>query len=271
MILPQFIAIGAHRCGTTYLYDNLLTHPDLYLPRRKKELHFFNEDANYERGLEYHASSFENAGTRMAGEVTPSYLTAEPAAQRIHDALPEARLIVMLRDPVERAFSHYGLFRSNIKAYQRLSFEETLERKWEELVGEGEYWRHLERYFELFPKEQVHVIIFEEMVEKPVDHFRKLYDFLGADPDHKSPFLGKKTNSHLSRGYNARSRTLARVARGLKRVRMGNIAYSLERLNRSSAKKVELKPETAEKLRSQFASHNEKLRSLLGISLDDWG
>ncbi len=104
--LPDFIILGAQRAGTSSLYYYLSQHPQI-LPAVRKELHFF--DDHYRRGLGWYRSQFPTRGARgtITGEATPYYLSHPHAPARIQRLLPQARLIVLLRNPVERAISHY--------------------------------------------------------------------------------------------------------------------------------------------------------------------
>ena len=102
--LPDFLGIGAQKSGTTWLHENLRQHPDLFLPA-EKELHFF--DLHYDRGLSRYTRAFREAGRRLAGEITPAYSILPPERIReVHTLMPDARLILLVRDPIERAWSH---------------------------------------------------------------------------------------------------------------------------------------------------------------------
>ena len=132
-ILPSFIIIGAQRCGTTSLYDYLSHHPQI-IPSPVKELFYF--DDYYTRPIEWYKSFFPTkkeqeklerdlVASVITGEASPSYFFHPYAAKRIKETLPQIKLILVLRDPIERAYSHY----THIKRVNRepLSFEEAIE------------------------------------------------------------------------------------------------------------------------------------------------
>src|SRR5437016_10638114 len=93
------------KAGTTLLYDLFHQHPDVCMARAKKEVHFF--DVHYHRGIRWYESQFDPCGARVAGEITPNYLYDPRCPARIHRHLPDARMIVCLRDPITRAYSQF--------------------------------------------------------------------------------------------------------------------------------------------------------------------
>ena len=109
MSLPTFLVIGAQRAGTSLLHQILLGHPEVYVPRERKEVHYF--DRYFERGVAWYEGYFPAADAarsyRAIGEITPDYLATEEAPARIHALLPACRLIAILRNPVDRAYSWY--------------------------------------------------------------------------------------------------------------------------------------------------------------------
>ena len=131
---PGFIVLGGHRCGTTYLYENLIEHPDIYLNSKKKELHFFDRDENFKKGLEYYNKFFLNAQNKVIGDITPNYFSQKNVPKRIFNTIKDVKLVVILRNPVTRSFSHYRLFQSNMKKYQNLSFRETIDLQYDKII-----------------------------------------------------------------------------------------------------------------------------------------
>src|SRR5262245_4918474 len=175
--LPNFLYIGTSKAGSTWLYDVVNRHPEIYMASGKG-LFFFS--THYERGLEWYASHFAAArGERIRGEVSHGYLYDEKACERMAAMDPELKLMVCLREPLDRAFSEYldGVKNGRVRA----SFEAQIERDpW--LLERGRYARYLAPYLERFGRERVHVGIFDELRSDPDAFARKLFEFLGVEP-----------------------------------------------------------------------------------------
>jgi hypothetical protein len=211
-VLPDFLVLGGQRCGSTSLYDMLCGHPDV-APASHKEPHFF--DNNHLRGEEFYRRLFplqlqmrareRRQGRRaVTGEATTYYLAHPAVPARVRALLPDVRLIAILRDPVDRAYSHYQL--SVREGREPLSFEEALAAEPDRLAGEherliadpsyrgvahrffsyrsrGRYIDQLERWWAEFPREQLLVLRSEDMFEDPRIVYDQLVTFLGLDPD----------------------------------------------------------------------------------------
>jgi hypothetical protein len=217
-ILPSFIVIGAQRAGTTSLFDYLCRHPDVAPPTPPKkevwwwkELHFF--DYRFWRGLDWYRSCFPLALSRtlarrrghdlVTGEATPSYIVHPAVPERIASTLPDVRLIALLRDPIERAYSHHQLMVRTGR--EDLSFEDALAAEDERLAGEvdrmladpryrstefrdhtyvmrGLYADQLERWFAHVPREQMLVIGAEDFLADPAGTYDKVLSFVGLRP-----------------------------------------------------------------------------------------
>ncbi len=196
----HFLGIGAQRCGTTSLHAWLARQPQLCLPQGK-ELHYFSH--HYSRGECWYASQFRpNSPRDLIGEITPYYLFHPLAPKRIRDQAPNARLIVLLRDPIDRLVSHYlhsvrfGFERlpliSALQAerYRLADAEQVLIQPGRRHVAHQEqsylarsrYQIQLRRYYALFPPEQILLLRSEDLFAKPADGLMRLADFLGFQP-----------------------------------------------------------------------------------------
>lgn len=180
MTLPNFLCIGAQRAGTTWLDRVLRKHPAIFLPRHRKEVHFF--DQHYERGVDWYASFFpadaEAKRYVRIGEITPRYLFDAFVPPRIHARLPDCRLIAILRNPVTRLYSQWGL---HVRDFgERRSFAE-FARDHPEAFERGCYRRQLERYLEVFDRSALLILIHEEVVDDPGRALHELAAFLGVD------------------------------------------------------------------------------------------
>lgn len=217
MTLPNFLVIGAGRSGTTSLHFYLDQHPDIFMSRMKSPNFFVSGDPmppwegpRLRQMARHWVTSREGyealfAGTRgetAIGEISPVYLQARKVPERIRTLCPQARLIAILRQPVDRAYSHFlGRRRDGLedRAEFRIAVEQELSRPLPDDVAFGSYlgcsrYHHfLEGYFRLFPKEQIRIYLFEELVEEPRELLSDLFDFLGVDPSW-SPDTGEIHN-----------------------------------------------------------------------------
>src|SRR2546421_1521150 len=193
----DFIVPGAQKSGTTALHYFLKKHPQIALPDRQ-EMHFFDDEeifsqqpADYE--LLHRQFPRRLRSTSCAGEVTPSYLYWKPAMERIHHYNPRIKLIVLLRNPIDRAFAHWNMQR--FKDREPLDFldalkEEprriaqplTIESRRFAYVDRGFYSGQLDRVFKFFPREQVQIVKFENFRDRKQETLDEIFEFLGVKP-----------------------------------------------------------------------------------------
>ncbi|RFS84677.1 sulfotransferase [Actinomadura spongiicola] len=255
---PDFLLIGAKRGGSTSLYYTLLEHPRIMplfpnarlLPKANhtKGVHYF--DSHYDRGATWYRSHFPASARRsgkVVGEGSPYYLFHPLAAERAGRDVPDAKILLILRDPIERAFSHYRERRRQ-SAEELATFEEALLAENDRLAGErerivsepgyrsyaheqqsyraqGEYAPHLRRWMEHFPAERFHVLAAEEFYADPQKAVDGVAEFLGLPPAPLPPSAVKVWNAAPSQ---------------------------------------ELSPHTRQSLAEHYAPFNEDLEKLLG-------
>ena len=257
---PDFVVIGAKRGGTTSIYNYLLDHPSVQplFPGRQhiKGIHYF--DSEFARGQHWYRSHFpiEVRGRTVArptvqpsivGEASPYYLFHPLAATRLANDFPNVRLIVLLRDPVERAYSHYK--ERTHHGGETLSFEEALDTEEGRLRGEaeriaaepnyrslehenhsyvaqGRYLDMLPRWFKHFPREKFHIVTSEDFYSDPERHVNDVWEFLGLAP-HR--LVNRKRYNYLPA--------------------------------------PDIRPATRERLQEELAEHNRELEELLGRKL----
>ena len=189
--LPAFLGLGTQKGGTTTLHWLLSQHPQVHLPTCK-EVQYFSQ--HYDQGEVWYREHFRAAAPQQrCGEITPFYLFHPEAADRIHALLPEAKLIVLLRDPVERAISHY--FHARKRGFETLELEQAIEAEPIRLasgapysfqkhsyVSRSRYLEQLDRYEVLFRREQLLILRSEDLFEQVERIWPHLLDFLGLDP-----------------------------------------------------------------------------------------
>ncbi len=185
MTLPNFLIIGAGRSGTTSLYHYLRQHPDIFMSPVKETNYYTDADqATDIKGIRSR-SQYEQlfagvSGERAIGEATPKYLNAVTSIGRIRDDLPGVRLIATLRQPADRAYSSY--LQRFMNSRERRGAEEVLQ-PGNHVVETGRYHPQLRRYFDVFPREQIKIILFDDLIARTQETVRSLYGFLGVDPD----------------------------------------------------------------------------------------
>ena len=192
-MLPNFICIGAPKSGTTTFYEIVKQHPDIAVSSFK-EPGFFDNDANWEKGIEWYDKTYFATvkKEKMVGEFTPSYLGSDIAPSRIFNSLgSNVKLVLLLRNPVERAYSHY--LHSKRDLYENLEFEEALfsEKKrlleFPELtsrfsyIRSGMYHQQIKNYLKFFDKNQMHVILFDDFLSKKDQVVNELFRFLDLE------------------------------------------------------------------------------------------
>ncbi|MCB1614738.1 MAG: sulfotransferase [Pseudomonadales bacterium] len=200
-VLPDFIIVGTQKGGTSSVYNALSQHPRIS-PAKKKEVHYF--DQHFDQSLQWYSSHFYRThnGDRT-GEASPFYLFHPLCAERIASILPAVKIIVLLRNPVDRAYSHYQhMCRRGIET---LSFDQAIkaekkrtETGWQKLlrgeiisssplqqfsyVRRGLYLEQLLRYENLFPRTHIKVLCSEDFYHSPLPFLSTLYEFLDVDP-----------------------------------------------------------------------------------------
>lgn len=192
-MLPNLIIIGAGKCGTSALYYYLHQHPEVTMSR-EKELRFFG--SRWRRGLAWYESHFADCRTPVRGEASPQY-THYPgnpeAPRRMHDVVPGARLIYLVRDPLERIVSHYVdsySLRREHRRFRDAAWPTTDNR----YVHISSYATQLERYLPHFALEQILVIDRDELLERRRAALARLFAFLGVDPSFDSPLFDRVRN-----------------------------------------------------------------------------
>ena len=273
--LPNFLGIGAQRSGTTFLHTHLQAHPQVYLPTRRKEVHYF--DKFYDRGIDWYRAFFPSETDAIdytcIGEFSPAYLANEIVPARIRAQLPDCRFIVSLRNPADRTYSAYSL---NVRDKgERRSFKEFLDHD-PRVFGVSLYAQHLKRYFDNFPRSSFLISIFEEMIQNPIDSLKRVSEFLEIDP---SFYTTEYAINTVNEAYQVRfsgSYAVARRAGGfLQKVDMDwavNMAKSLgiKRFFGRRPRLPDIDPTERAELLNRFQEDIAELEQLLDVDLSNW-
>jgi Sulfotransferase domain len=228
--LPDYVIIGAQKGGTSFLYHLLTLHP-LVEPAARKELHFFDHPEHFDNGAEWYRRCFPRLSSKdgqrsITGEATPYYLFDPPVAKRMAEIVPQARLIALLRNPVDRAYSHYQM--QVKRGTEPRTFEEAIEQEHSSYVSRGIYADQLLRWFEVYSKEQMLVLKSEDFFKRPIETLKVVLTFLDL-PDWEPE------------------------------------ASELQQRRHSGTYKQKMDPSTRRRLEAYFEPHNQRLYECLDI------
>ncbi|HVW45559.1 MAG TPA: sulfotransferase [Solirubrobacterales bacterium] len=297
-IRVDFFIVGAPKAGTTWLYRNIGRSPDLFVAANKEPRYFSVEDGaevafvgpgddswmgHFVRSRADYEALFDGAGEgRLRGEASSDYLyTSAVAAPRIRRECPAARIIVMLRDPVHRAYSNWLHHRRDGR--EPLPFGAALDAE-EERIGAGWAWwwhyrergwysRQLEPFLEHFPADQILLLRHDDLRRDPQGLLRRVGDFLEVDVLADGDLLRGRNESVLVRSpFHRTVRRVARpnaVARALlpRPVR----ATLRRRVDRGTLHKPTIPPEDYRRLRRFYAADIERLAGMVDLDLSEWG
>lgn len=192
MKLPDFLVVGAQKSGTTTLFVLLSKHPRIFMPARK-EVQFFSSPMLYPKGLDWYAEEFFSACPEghLAGEVSPQYMYSTEIARRVHDGLPGARIIAILREPIDRAWSHYRMAcrreqedRPPTEAFaaaRATDESDTGAPETARYLQFSDYERVLSEYLRLYGRDRMLILFQEDLDIRPEAVMRQVCGFLGID------------------------------------------------------------------------------------------
>ncbi len=289
--LPNFFVIGANRAGTTSLHDYLGQHPQVFMSPNK-EPGYFAPKSDEERALwpgfqapittldEYRALFAGATDERAVGESSTAYLTSARAPALIRGTVPDAKLVAVLRNPADRAFSDYELHRS--WGNEALSFADAVAAELDHegpvagrmrgYVMSGFYGRSLRRYLEHFPRDQLGVWLYDDLVADPGALVRAMFAFLEVDPA-----VPVDTTSRRNERYEPRHRIIDRIARSrgvraaTRRVMSSGIRVRMrEGLRRVNRAPVEYPEAVRERLVALYRDDIARTEDIIGRDLSAW-
>ena len=273
-MLPNVLIVGAAKCGTTSLHEYLDRHPKVAMSG-EKELDFFVEEKNWSRGVDWYASQLGEAPVR--GESSPSY-TVFPryrgVPERIRHVLPDAKLIYLVRDPIDRIVSHFAHRQVVRPGAIEDAFADPSRR--EGLVAPSRYWLQLERYLEHFSDEQILVVDSDDLWTRRGETLARVFRFLGVDPEFRAPAFAA---THNTATQHARPNRAGRMVAGaLRRTLTPEQAQTLRAhapavLKAPFRTRVEppsLSPALREQLAEELRGDVERLRAHTGQAFAGW-
>ncbi|MDJ0532709.1 MAG: sulfotransferase [Xenococcaceae cyanobacterium MO_207.B15] len=298
MTMPNFLIIGAAKAGTTALYHYLQQHPQIYMSPHKEPRFFAleGESINFQgpgdktrfrfvTEMESYRALFEGVSQEIAiGEASPWYLYVPQAGERIKKHLPDVKLIVILREPVARAYSNFihalreGLEPLEDFAQAMEAESERIRQNWSyrwHYKQKGFYYGQIKHYFDLFDREQIKVYLYDDFINNPISLLQDIFRFLGVD-DSFIPDLSSKHNvSGIPKNYVLdqfliRDTRLKRVLTRL--VRSKTLREQLEKklMELNLRQKPPLKPEVRERFKQEYREDILKLQELIQKDLSKW-
>jgi Sulfotransferase domain len=277
-MLPNVVIIGAARCGTTSLHRYLDLHPDIAMSA-EKELNFFSLDSQWERGAAWYESQFP-VGTLVSGEASPSYTTyprTRGVPARMASLIPDARLIYLVRDPIERLISYYRFARFVLKNETRELGEAVRDFDRSRYVVGSRYALQLEQFFPYYPPEQILVLEQADLRDRRAATMRRVFRFLVVDENFEAPELSREHNpTEGPRPNRAGDAAIALLDRAFGPSRAAafraRVPLLLARpLMRSlRAPEVQLDPGLHAELEEFLRADANRLRRLTGQNFESW-
>ena len=287
-MLPNFIIVGAPKAGTTSLYHYLSEHPQIFMSE-PKELNFFSKEEIIEQGLYYqdfkakdlegYKKLFDKATDRMAvGEGSVSYLFYSDTPNKIKETIPDVKIIILLRDPVSRGFSHYLMdYRMGLVA---LPYEEIVYKKsqhkyqdlyYQQYVELGLYYEQVKRYIDTFGKEKVKIYLQEDLRTDTEKVILDLYNFLEIDNSYmvdtaqQHNIFSMPKNKLIHKLYAShRVRSIAKT------LFPNNLKEKVKNIFFERKKKPKLDQKLKEDLSKLYSEDIQKLEQLIGRDLSTW-
>ena len=292
----DFLIVGAPKCGTTAMHAFLRGHPEIYLPERK-ELHYYGSDLNdlaSQLTAEEHAALFQRADAEQCvGETCIWSLYSTRAASEIRREHPDAKIVIMLRDPAEMMYALHSEYlyqqMENVTDFRKALQLEAARRRGQHIPPTNtpkklffyrdivKYAEQVERYLKCFPASQVHVILFDDLRQDLPGVYQKLLGFLNVAPNFRPEFglinPNKRVRSlHIRRILKQRppwARTLARSLIPMPGLRQ-RVRDSISRWNISYAPRRPLADSLRRDLVAELTPDIERLSQLLARDLGDW-
>ena len=287
-MLPNFIIVGAPKAGTTSLYHYLNEHPDIFMAD-PKELNYFSGESIRSQHLYYksyvvedldkYKNHFINTKDETAiGEASVSYLFYKEVPEKIYELIPDAKIIIILRDPVRRAYSHYQM--DERLGYINNSFEDIVYSKkkiaeyelfYQQYVELGFYHDQVKRYLDTFGKNRVRVYFFDEFNKNPGFVLKDLYQFLGVK-EHSGSIVSEKYNVGLTPGTKLTGELYKseRLRKSLSKIVPDSIKKKLKKVLFSASGKVLLDEKLEQFLQELYYDDIKKLGGLLSRDIPFW-
>lgn len=277
--LPNTFLVGCQKTASTWLYQCLQEHPQVFVPQ-KDAIHYF--EINYYKGLEWYKQWFKDVESQeVILDPTPSYIRCYQAPRRIAKFNSSSKLIFSLRNPIERAFSHY--WHEKKKSKIAFTFEEAINYGgvgnydlYNDWIFTGFYYEHIQRFLRYFPREQMIFLLYDDLVADPKNYLEKLFSFLGVEEGFEPSVLHQKINKAKKKivrknpesdnNQNSFKKILRKVTKFGRSSTPGTTNLEVTK----SEYEIGIKPETRETLNKIYCSENKRLSNFLERDLSHW-
>lgn len=269
---PNFLVLGGQRCGTTWLFRCMEEHPEILLPKQK-DLAFF--DKNPDKGIQWYLDQFSSVQNEKAiGEISPEYISSDDCPKLIKEYFPDIRLVLSMRNPVERMFSEYSMRKRCGREYKE--FAQAVSEDYS-YVTKGLYFRHISRYLEFFPREAMCLVKYDDICSSPLEQLKKIFSFLDVDTGFVPGYLNRRCNMNYGQpGMKRFNRAIVHVKSMVESSAFGNKLIWLARdmgivdmYHNIITNSADSTPEAYnyQEIRRYFESDIKDLEGLLGESL----
>lgn len=266
---PQFIVIGAVKAATTWIQARLVENPAIFMP--PPEPHYFSKA--FEQGEEWYRTFFEDrpGEAHVIGEKSADYLAHPLAARRIAATLPDVKLVLQLRDPVSRAYSDYKMLyrRGTVKGPPE-EYLTSADNPFPRFLEDGLYACHLARWFDLFPREQMLIYLYDDVIARPHDIIEAVSRHIGAKPVLEVERAARENSSRSAILPLPLRKALAPLKGSVRPLRGNPVFESMRSLLAREVAYPPLTPALRERLRDFYARDVESLEAISGLDFARW-
>lgn len=287
-MLPNFIIVGAPKAGTTSLYHYLSEHPEVFMSDPKEVNYFSNEEIEAQglyyqdfkaKNLSEYQKLFVGADTQKAvGEGSVSYLFYPKTPGKIKAAIPDVKIIILLRNPVERGYSHYLMdYRMGLTdlSYEEIVYKtgkhKNIDLYYQQFVELGMYYEQVKRYLDLFGEQQVKIYLQEDLRTESEKVISDLYEFLGIDASHMIDTTKEHNSFSMPKNKFIHKLYVSHTIRFIVKTIFSNtLKEKFKNLFFERKKKPKLEKKLKEYLRELYSEDIKKLEQLIGRDLSAW-
>ncbi len=282
----DFVGIGASKSGTTWLGHMLEDHPELCMSV-PKEVHFFNDimtyrnrimEPNYAKGISWYQKHFKHCGKgKIIGEITPRYCTDPVVPARIKAHNKDVKIFFFMRSPVDRIESHYNFAKYFVQKEDR-SMEQAVKEQ-PEFIETSMYFKNISMYLEHFSKEQIFLIWFEDIKDRPDELLARIYTFLGVDPTFRPERINKKSNQGRISNFRGFQDFIRRINHKLiiwgfsgvvKTIKKAGVGNLIMKINSRPLQKDKMTPELKSYVKDRVRDDIHQLEEWSGKDLSHW-